>query len=705
MSLSVISRTEAQSFTLNSGWNSFQVQTEIEWSQCAISFQDALYPVRSAIDNQFIGDKILYVNQEGGLSSVALPDANASESTLLVPGTKYWIKSNRQGLELMLLKSSMSLKTLSYSPPEKPLLSCEPESTSRTTLKASWSSSDIESITDYQYAIGTCEGCIDLSPWRSTGLRRSIERGGLKLELGRRYFISVRAENASGLGEYESCSILINEAINPYLRRQIEEGALIDEIAVPPSPLPPPGESRPSAELELSLLSSVPEVHVAASGINVLSQVPASDWAYGCSATSAAMMMGYYDRGSHPDMYTGPTDGGLYPLTNAIWGSGENPLSATHNGIDGRSGRGSVDDYWIAYGNTDTDPWITNGWSEHSYGEAVGDYMGTNQSTWNNSDGSTIFYYYPNGQPLYDYTGAEASYHRRDGNHGMRLFVEARGYTVISNFNQYIFPYNSNVEGFSFEDFQAEIDSGRPTLIQVQGHTMLGYGYDTSSSTIYIHDTWDHSEHTMTWGGTYGGMLHYGVGVIILEEPTSIATPTATSMATAMPTETPSATPTATATSGPSTTETCTPVPTATVTAVPTETESPIVTPANTNLPEASPTVESTMTPTQTATAFFDDLLPPVVRAFRGFAVHNKYGRIKYRLQEESGRSKERIRFYKGTRTVKSIRISMEPIPSDSIRRVRFRALLSRGSYRYCVRATDPAGNIGKRSCASYFLS
>ena len=30
-------------------------------------------------------------------------------------------------------------------------------------------------------------------------------------------------------------------------------------------------------------------------GINVLTKVPAFDWSYGCSATSAAMMMGYYD--------------------------------------------------------------------------------------------------------------------------------------------------------------------------------------------------------------------------------------------------------------------------------------------------------------------------------------------------------------------------------------------------------------------------
>ncbi len=38
--------------------------------------------------------------------------------------------------------------------------------------------------------------------------------------------------------------------------------------------------------------------------------VPAFYWSYGCSPTSAAMMMGYYDRTGYVSMYTGATDGG-----------------------------------------------------------------------------------------------------------------------------------------------------------------------------------------------------------------------------------------------------------------------------------------------------------------------------------------------------------------------------------------------------------
>ena len=53
-------------------------------------------------------------------------------------------------------------------------------------------------------------------------------------------------------------------------------------------------------------------------------------------------------------------------------------------------------------------------------------------------------------------------------------------------------------------------------LIHVVGHTMLGYGYNTTDDIIYIRNTWDHSEHQMTWGGSYSGMQHKMVSVIEL---------------------------------------------------------------------------------------------------------------------------------------------------------------------------------------------
>jgi len=190
-----------------------------------------------------------------------------------------------------------------------------------------------------------------------------------------------------------------------------------------------------------------------------------------------------------------------------------NPLSATRNGLDGRAIKGHVDDYWIQYLSSSPDPFITGSWTEHTKGDCTGDFMGTNQSSFANSDGSTTFYNYSDGSPLYDYSACEPAH--RDSCHGMKLFINSRGYALqsLGNFNQYIYGYDGNILGFTFADFKAEIDAGRPVLIQVAGHTMLGFGYDDSGSTVYIHDTWDYSNHTMTWGGYYSGMVHYGVTV------------------------------------------------------------------------------------------------------------------------------------------------------------------------------------------------
>jgi hypothetical protein len=260
--------------------------------------------------------------------------------------------------------------------------------------------------------------------------------------------------------------------------------------------------------------AALPEPNIQA-GINVLSDVPAYDWCYGCSATSAAMIFGYYDRTGYSDMYSGPASGGVCPLNNELaWAAGESPLSASHLGIDGRSVFGHVDDYWVEYLHPGPDPFIGN-WPEHSpRPDCTGDAMGTNQSLHSCSDGATYFWLNTFGDPLYDYVAPDPYI---DGCHGMRLYAESRGYTVVENFSQYIRGQGTDPnKGFTFDDFVAEIDAGRPVMIQIQGHSMVGFGYNTSGSIVYIRNTWDHTQDTMTWGGTYSGMQHYAVSVIRL---------------------------------------------------------------------------------------------------------------------------------------------------------------------------------------------
>ena len=288
----------------------------------------------------------------------------------------------------------------------------------------------------------------------------------------------------------------------------LEDGTSIDEIVINGPPTPPPGYERPVAK--------IPDKGVKLLAVNTLSNVPAFDWSYGCSATSGAMIAGYYDGTGYANMYAGPTNGGVMPMDNSAWGymAGECPLSATHQGYDGRTIRGHVDDYWVSYGSTAPDPFIGN-WAEHTYGDCTGDYMKTSQYNYGNTDGSTTFWNYTNGAPLHWYD-MSATIRANDGGYGLKLFYESRGYTVTDMYNQYILGYASPTQGFTYAQYKAEIDAGRPVMIHVAGHTMVGFGYDDATNLMYIHDTWDYSDHTMTWGGSYSGMQHYGVTIVQL---------------------------------------------------------------------------------------------------------------------------------------------------------------------------------------------
>ncbi|HQO09515.1 MAG TPA: hypothetical protein PLK90_05195 [Clostridiales bacterium] len=275
-------------------------------------------------------------------------------------------------------------------------------------------------------------------------------------------------------------------------------------------------------------------------GLVKLSNIPGYSWSYGCTATSTAMWIGYYDRFGADNMYTGPENGGVQPLTNTAWtsqssqtGTDQCAVAASKTGVDGRTGRGHGDDYWTNYGDEATDPYYGS-WAEHdmeSGQPCTADFMGTNQwYKWSNSDGSTSIWNYsaPTGSRLYDKPD-EVSPPGRDGCHGMRLFIESLGYTVVQNYNQLIDEYvdpddpgAGPVEGgYTFADYKDAIDKGRPVLIHVVGHTMLGYGYDEAYTPprVYCRNTWSTATTDavyFSWGGIYSDMQHYAMTEIIL---------------------------------------------------------------------------------------------------------------------------------------------------------------------------------------------
>ncbi len=262
----------------------------------------------------------------------------------------------------------------------------------------------------------------------------------------------------------------------------------------------------------------------------VLSNVPDYEWWYGCSPTSAGMLMGYYDLHGFSNLYSG----GAAPLYNTGENQYINSMICSKRGIDCRTTMGHTDDYYSGFGNTGPDPWVDNGWTEHSP-DCLGDFMGTSQWKWDldvdgtvdqNSDGSTAFWYHTGGAPTQYVPGPEYGTPQYTGRKGLEDYAAYSGY-VGDFYNRYIDSYVVG-GGMSFLEYCAEIDAGCPSLIHTSNHTMLGYGYDTAGSLVYLRDTWTlGGVHTMAWGGSYDGVSHIGVtyGTLtnsIIPEPASV---------------------------------------------------------------------------------------------------------------------------------------------------------------------------------------
>lgn len=251
-------------------------------------------------------------------------------------------------------------------------------------------------------------------------------------------------------------------------------------------------------------------------GKTTLNNAPDYDWWYGCSPTSAGMMMGYYDRNGY---------GGLY-YDNLVPG-GQAELSTFGPGPyianDAIASKGHTDHFYpgdmvTAYGNSGDDiPGRTS-----AQFDSLADFMGTSQDSVGNSNGSTSFWNCVDGSRLYasNIFGYGPYYYNTSGMFGMWEYVEYTGYgseDPDSNFfNQYIKGYGNNPNmGFTFTDYMAEIDAGRVVMIHVEGHSMFGYGYDALTNEIILHDTSSPAEHSMTWGGSYYDMELYGVTCFI----------------------------------------------------------------------------------------------------------------------------------------------------------------------------------------------
>ena len=232
-----------------------------------------------------------------------------------------------------------------------------------------------------------------------------------------------------------------------------------------------------------------------------LPDAPAYDWWYGCSPTSAGMMMGYYDINgygnlSYENLVAGGTASPGYPgdinVRNTIASQGH--IDHFYPGDMSANCGESGDDI----------PGRTT-----ANFNSLADFMGTSQDLLGNSNGSTLFYNYTNGARFYASDALSSGVQDSSGMFGIMEYVNYAGYGLSSIFNQYVDTLGRTY-GFSFNDYRNEIDNGRVVMIHVTGHSMFGYGYDDSDNILF-RDTWDASEYSMAWGGSYSDMDMYGV--------------------------------------------------------------------------------------------------------------------------------------------------------------------------------------------------
>ena len=315
----------------------------------------------------------------------------------------------------------------------------------------------------------------------------------------------------------------------------LEDGTSL-AIVIANSPSTPPQQNLAAKSLTVSAVAKAADT--------MITDVPIIKWSWGTSNTSGAMIAGYYDRKNYTDMYTGPTNGGVMPLTQPeSWGINECPLSATKKGLDGRTSRGHVDDYYNVLPpgpgiDPNFDPYFVQGWPEHTPGECTGDYMKTNK--WFpgsktllklnediNKDGAAVFIFdLIQGTPIYASFLKDNGYDKYDAGYGLKLFFESRCYTVANMYNQPIDTVKPDVPGygFNYDDYKAEIEAGRPVMLHLSGHIVVGVGYNaTTTHEIIIHDPWN-GKARMTWGGKYLGrdeLQHTAVTVVTLAGATN----------------------------------------------------------------------------------------------------------------------------------------------------------------------------------------
>ena len=259
--------------------------------------------------------------------------------------------------------------------------------------------------------------------------------------------------------------------------------------------------------------------------------VPEAEYMYGCVPTAVGMLLGYYDlygyRGTAlSNVIDGPvalksrgTDGNKYNMNEFDTALGRAIATKeyvyrfySHDDIGTLTANNPVSNY------NPTTPqdelpysFAADGVSMNtSVWNCLADYLGTGQY-WRGNGNLSTTNSYCTLEDLLGYTFVVSiddgtthktiDYQNTAMLYGLDLYVKSKGYSLDYEITG---AYVVDVAGgsFTFEDYMAEIDAGRPVIVSIEGHAMVGYGYNAESREIIFDDCYNHDK-KMVWDSTY----------------------------------------------------------------------------------------------------------------------------------------------------------------------------------------------------------
>ena len=260
--------------------------------------------------------------------------------------------------------------------------------------------------------------------------------------------------------------------------------------------------------------------------------MPQARYMYGCAATTTAMILGYYDlygyRGLdfsaliEGDVELNPrgSDDVKYKMDDFESNLGK--ATATMDYVRRFYSKDSIDlintgkdtettpaeELEYSFVDTEDGPAIrTDNWN------CIADYLGTGQF-WRGNDNldttchpGVMMERYLLMDNTITITDEETGTQRdiaagyNDLQYGVYLYVRNRGYSLDMKLCK-AHMVDTVGGSFTFEDYMKEIDEGRPVYVIIEGHVMVGYGYNTETKEI-IFDSCYEADERMAWDGTY----------------------------------------------------------------------------------------------------------------------------------------------------------------------------------------------------------